>query len=196
MALRERSPSCARLGWEPYAWLIYSVPFLIAAFNPELSAVETGGMLASYPVFLALYSAGHVSAARESCGSSARSTSSRSSSAPRNPPASCFFIYGSALLGAALPARSGGDLALVGQVALAAVGVASLLAADLVPDSRHGHLGAHRRGHHPGGGQRRPATRSCVWRKPKSSSSRRSPNASASPAICTTCSATRCRSSC
>jgi two-component system sensor histidine kinase DesK len=108
-----------RLGWEAYAWLIYSVPFLIAAFNPALSRLETWAMVASYPVFVILYLSGHcVRGARILWIVGAIDLFAIVFGA-RNPPAASFFIYGSALLGPALPVRAA-LWALVAQVVLAA----------------------------------------------------------------------------
>ncbi len=120
MAASDRLKKFTRIGWEQYAWLIYSIPFLIAAFNSELSAVETGVMLASYPVFVALYVAGHwVRGPRILWIVGAIDLFAIVFSA-RNPPAASFFIYGSALLGRALTVKQA-IWSLVGQVVLAAV---------------------------------------------------------------------------
>ena len=107
------------LGWEPYAWLIYSLPFVYAAFNPTLSALETWSMVAAYPVFLALYLGGHYVRGLRILWIVVGLDALSAIFGARNPPASCFFIYGSALLGAALPARHAA-FALVCQVALGA----------------------------------------------------------------------------
>src|SRR5687767_6404742 len=48
------------LGWEPYAWLIYSLPYLFASFDRRLSGLETNAMLAGYAAFLTLYVIGHL----------------------------------------------------------------------------------------------------------------------------------------
>ena len=71
---------------------------------------------------------------------------------PRNPGASSFFIYGTALLGRALPVRHA-VWGVIGQVVLAAAVSLALVDADLVHHSRHRHFRAHRRCHHSGGGQ-------------------------------------------
>ena len=62
-----------------------------------------------------LYFAGTSCAARASCGSSRRSTSSRSRFSPRNPSAATFFIYGAAMLGHAFPPQAAHGV-LAGQV--------------------------------------------------------------------------------
>jgi two-component system sensor histidine kinase DesK len=107
------------LGWEPYAWLLYSLPFLYAAFNPALSALETWAMVAAYPVFLALYLGGHFVRGPRILWIVGGLDFLAVVFGSRNPPASCFFIYGAALLGAALPPRHAA-FALACQVGLAA----------------------------------------------------------------------------
>jgi len=109
-----------RLGWEPYAWLIYSLPFLFAAFRPALSTLETWAMIGAYPVFLALYLGGHFVRGPRILWIVAGLDALAVVFGARNPPAACFFIYGSALLGAALPVRQA-VFALGCQIALAAV---------------------------------------------------------------------------
>jgi two-component system sensor histidine kinase DesK len=112
------------LGWEPYAWLIYSVPFLIAAFNPVLSRVETAVMLASYPLFVLLYLSGYLIRGWRILWIVGALDALALAFGERNPPAASFFIYGSALLGPALPLGAAIRV-LIGQVVLA--GVASWL---------------------------------------------------------------------
>jgi two-component system, NarL family, sensor histidine kinase DesK len=105
------------LGWEPFAWLIYSVPFVIAAFSKGLTRSETVAMLAAYPVFVTLYLAGHAVRGLRILWIVGALDALALGFGPRNPPASCFFIYGSALLGNALPFRQA-VLTLMAQVAL------------------------------------------------------------------------------
>ena len=39
---RRRRNGFGELGWETYAWLIYSLPFLFASFDSRLSAARDG----------------------------------------------------------------------------------------------------------------------------------------------------------
>lgn len=109
---------CRRMGWEPYAWLIYSVPFLIAAFHPALSAMETIAMVASYPLFVMLYFAGHWVRGPRILWIVGGIDLFAIVFGARNPAASAFFIYASALLGRALSVRAA-IWALAGQIVLA-----------------------------------------------------------------------------
>ena len=49
-----------RLGWQPYVWLVYSIPYLYSSFNPRLSLAETAAMLVGFLVFLVAYLASYV----------------------------------------------------------------------------------------------------------------------------------------
>jgi two-component system sensor histidine kinase DesK len=109
-----------RLGWEPYAWLIYSVPYVIASFNPALSRGEMWAMLAAYPLFVLVYLSGYLVRGWRILWLVAALDLLALVFGARNAPASSFFIYGSALLGPALPLRAAIWM-LVAQVAIAAV---------------------------------------------------------------------------
>jgi two-component system sensor histidine kinase DesK len=107
----------AGLGWEPYAWLIYSIPFVAAAFSPALTRGEMVAMLAAYPGFVVLYLTGYTVRGAQILWFVGALDALALAFGPRNPPASCFFIYGSALIGNGLPFRQA-IAALVVQVAL------------------------------------------------------------------------------
>ena len=116
-----------KLGWETYAWLIYSLPYLFSAFDRRLSAVETGGMLAGYVVFLALYLAGQLVRGWRILWIVAGLDLLAIVFTRHNPGAATFFIYGAAALGGPLPPRRAAvALAaqmLVGTGAMAALGM-------------------------------------------------------------------------
>jgi len=44
-----------RLNWQPYAWLVYSMPYLYGSFDHRLSLGETGAMLGGFVVFLVAF---------------------------------------------------------------------------------------------------------------------------------------------
>jgi two-component system, NarL family, sensor histidine kinase DesK len=115
----------AGLGWEPYAWLVYSLPFLIAAFNTALRAFETWAMVGAYVLFLAIYLSGHWTRGPRILLHVAVLDAIAVVFGARNPPAACFFIYGSALVGDALPPRQAA-VAVAVQVAAAALSFALL----------------------------------------------------------------------
>jgi two-component system sensor histidine kinase DesK len=102
-------------GWEPYAWLIYSVPFVAGAFHRSLSAAETAAMLLAYVVFLAAYLAGYVVRGWRLYALVAIVDVIGAAFSARNPGATCFWIYGAAMLGQLRPTRHAA-IALGGQV--------------------------------------------------------------------------------
>ena len=113
------------LGWEPYAWLIYSLPYLFSSFDRRLSGLETSAMLAGYGAFLALYVLGHLVRGWRVLLIVAAFDLLAVGFSPRNPAAATFFIYGAAMLGHAFPPRRAA-LALVVQVGLGSVAAAAL----------------------------------------------------------------------
>jgi len=52
-------PPNAELGWTPYAWLLYTVPFLVALYKSSPPPVELAGYLGAYVIFLILYFGGY-----------------------------------------------------------------------------------------------------------------------------------------
>lgn len=52
-------PANTELGWTPYAWLLYTVPLLVALFQAPLSAWSLAGYAVVYAVFLVLYFLGY-----------------------------------------------------------------------------------------------------------------------------------------
>jgi hypothetical protein len=89
------------LGWETYAWLLYSVPYLVSAFNSRLSVVETVAMLVGYGAFLVLYVAGQLVRGPRILPIVAGVNLIAVGFSSRNPSAASFYIYGAALLGGA-----------------------------------------------------------------------------------------------
>ena len=116
-----------QFGWETYAWLIYSLPYLFSSFDPRLSALETSAMLAGYVVFLGLYLAGQLVRGWRILWIVAGLDLLAIVFCPHNPGAATFFIYGSALLGGSLPPRRAAIAlavqVLAGRRAMAALGM-------------------------------------------------------------------------
>jgi two-component system sensor histidine kinase DesK len=52
-------PPNPELGWTPYAWLLYTVPFLVALYRHSLPPIELAGYLGAYVAFLLLYFTGY-----------------------------------------------------------------------------------------------------------------------------------------
>ena len=52
-------PPRTELGWTPYAWLLYTVPLLVALMQTPLDPLVRTGYAASYVIFLTLYFAGY-----------------------------------------------------------------------------------------------------------------------------------------
>jgi two-component system sensor histidine kinase DesK len=122
------TPFIARLrgvGWEPYVWLIYIVPFLIASFDTQLSALETAAMLIGLAAFVALYVTAQVVRGPRLLWFVAAFDLLAVIFCQRNPGAGSFWIYGSALLGRALPPRQAA-IALGVQVAIGTATAAAL----------------------------------------------------------------------
>ena len=113
------------LGWEPFAWLIYSIPFLVGAFNPAPGAIETAAQLAAYAAFLAAYFAGQGARGGRIFALVAVMDVLAALFSARNPGAGAFWIYGAALMGNLRPPRRAA-IALAAQVAAGAAATALL----------------------------------------------------------------------
>jgi two-component system sensor histidine kinase DesK len=93
-----------RLGWESYAWLVYSLPFLVSAFAPSYRASgETAAMLLAFLVFLVLYLVGQSQRGPRVLWIIAVFDLIAIGFSPRNPSAATFFIYGAALVAHTFP---------------------------------------------------------------------------------------------
>ena len=103
------------LGWESYAWLIYSLPFLLASFDSSFSGGETAAMLAGYVVFLVIYLAGQVIRGPRILWLMAVMDVLVIAFGQMNPGAGSFLIYGAAMAAHAFPTR-GAAIALAIQV--------------------------------------------------------------------------------
>ena len=104
-----------RLGWESYAWLIYSLPFLLASFDSSFSGAQTAAMLAGYVVFLVAYLAGQVIRGSRILWLMAVMDVLVIAFGQMNPGAGSFLIYGAAMAANAFPTR-GAAMVLAVQV--------------------------------------------------------------------------------
>lgn len=91
-------PANSGLGWTPYAWLIYSLPFPFLAFLPGLAPVVRAATVAAYPVFLCLYFAGYWRRGRELVPILVALNALGFAFAPVNFVAPAFFIYSAAFM--------------------------------------------------------------------------------------------------
>ena len=114
-----------QLGWEPFAWLIYSLPYLVSsALSPAFEGRRLQ-YLASYVLFLVLYFAGHVVRSPRILLIVAGLDAIAFFGSVHNPSAACFFIYGSALIAHGFPPRQA-RMVLAGQVLVGTAASAAL----------------------------------------------------------------------
>lgn len=52
-------PQSAELGWTPYAWLLYTIPYLVALYRTPQEPLALAGHIAAYVAFLVLYFTGY-----------------------------------------------------------------------------------------------------------------------------------------
>jgi two-component system sensor histidine kinase DesK len=107
-----------KLGWEPFAWLVYSIPFLAGALQPALSGRARAAQLAAFVIFLATYFAGYTARGLRIFALVVVMDLLAAAFTTRNPGAVAFWIYGAALVANLRPARHAA-IALAVQVAIA-----------------------------------------------------------------------------
>lgn len=115
------------LGWEPYAWLVYSIPYLVASFQPHLTWQETGWMMAGYLVFLVVYFAGYLVRGPRILWLMLAMDVLAVVFTPRNQAAGTFLIYAAAMVANGFPPRRAalvlGCQVVVGTVIAAVLGM-------------------------------------------------------------------------
>ncbi len=94
-----------RIGWEPFAWLIYSLPYLFTSALASIDPLTKAWLLALYLVFLVLYLGGHLVRSPRILWIVAGLDLIAVLGSIKNPSASAFFIYGSALIAYGFPQR-------------------------------------------------------------------------------------------
>jgi len=96
----------SELGWESYAWLIYSLSFIGAALIvPQYSATERVIMVVAYVVFLPLYLVAQAGRGPQLLWIAAFFDVLAFAFGEMNPGSSSFLVYASAVLAKALPMR-------------------------------------------------------------------------------------------
>ena len=93
------------LGWEQFAWLVYSIPFLAGALQPDLGSTERAAQLVAFVIFLATYFAGQSARGGRIFLLILIMDLLAAAFSTRNPGAVSFWIYGAALIGKVRPAR-------------------------------------------------------------------------------------------
>jgi two-component system sensor histidine kinase DesK len=111
------------LGWEIYAWLIYSLPFLFTSMFASIPAWMKGVLLAEYAAFLVLYFAGYFIRGPRILWIIAGLDVIAVAGSVWNPAAASFFIFGAAFVGNGFSTRTAAKV-LVVQVLIG--GLASL----------------------------------------------------------------------
>jgi len=94
-----------RIGWEPFAWLIYSLPFLVSSVMAPIEPWTKAGLLVLYAAFLMLYLGGHLMHGPRILWIVAGLDVIAIIGSLQNPAAASFFIYGSALIARGFPQR-------------------------------------------------------------------------------------------
>ncbi len=92
--------------WEPYAWLVYSLPFLAFAFDRRLAWWQSALMFAGYPVFLAIYLGGQRVRGPRALWLAVGLDAIAVAFSAINPGSGSFFIYAAASLGQVRPVRT------------------------------------------------------------------------------------------
>jgi two-component system sensor histidine kinase DesK len=116
------------LGWETYAWLIYSLPFIVTAIMAPFTPLQKGVMLLSYVVFLPLYFGGYFVRTPNILWIVAAMDAIAIINSPWNPSAATFFIFASAAIANGFSTRNA-VIVLCGQIAVGTIS-ALLLGAE------------------------------------------------------------------
>lgn len=104
-----------KLGWETYAWLIYSLPFIYLAIAAPFDPMPKAVMIASFVIFLPLYFAGYLIRTPQILWIVAGLDLIAIVNSQWNPSAASFFIYASACIANGFSTRAAVQV-LAGQV--------------------------------------------------------------------------------
>lgn len=108
------------LGWETYAWLLYSLPFLYVAIAGPFDAFQKTVMLASFAIFVPVYLFSYFVRTPAILWIVAVHDLIAIVNSPWNPSAASFFIYGAAAIANGFSTRSA-IWALAGQLIFSAL---------------------------------------------------------------------------
>jgi two-component system sensor histidine kinase DesK len=98
-------PPQRELGWTPYAWLVYSIPFVVLPFWFRVPWYGRALTVLAWLAFLALYFYGYWVSGRRLVLVMAGLVALGVACIPLNPAANCFFIYAAAFAGGVGPPR-------------------------------------------------------------------------------------------
>jgi two-component system sensor histidine kinase DesK len=101
------------IGWETYAWLVYSLPFLVSSLLVSMPLWKREVLLFEYLVFLALYFAGNFIRGPRILWIIAALDGLAIAGSYWNPTAAAFFVYGAAFVGNGFPTRKASWVLLV-----------------------------------------------------------------------------------
>jgi two-component system sensor histidine kinase DesK len=94
-----------RIGWEPFGWLIYSLPYLVTSVIARIDPLTKAGLLALYAAFLPLYLGGHLVRGPRILWIVAGLDAVAILGSLANPSAATFFIYAAAMIAFGFPMR-------------------------------------------------------------------------------------------
>jgi two-component system sensor histidine kinase DesK len=98
-------PPDREVGWTPYVWLVYSLPFVVLPFWFPVSWAGRAWTITAYVAFLALYFRGYWESGKRLAAVMAGLVALGVATIPMNPAANCFFIYAAAFAGGVGPPR-------------------------------------------------------------------------------------------
>ena len=195
MKIRLNERDVRDLGWAPFAWLVYLIFYFVPLVAGHPTTRELVWSLVALAVFLPLYFEGFRSRGPRQLAIAWIIHGIGLAIVPINPAGGCFFIY--AISFVAFAARPRQAFAWLGLMLLSMTAQALWLG---TPGWGWLPIACDWRGRrclqHPVRRDAAEGSARCAWPRRPSRRWRGSPSASASRATCTTCSGTRCRSSC
>jgi len=114
-----------KIGWEPFVWLVYSLPYLFTSAFAPIPAGRKAWLLALYAAFLVLYLGGHLLRDARILWIVGGLDLIAILGSIDNPSAAAFFIYGSALIALGFRQRTAIQL-LAAQVLIGTAASAAL----------------------------------------------------------------------
>src|SRR5688572_8327787 len=123
--MRKAGTRLRQIGWEPFVWLVYSLPYLFTSALAPIPAGRKAWLLALYVAFLVLYLGGHLLRDARILWIVGGLDLIAVLGSVYNPSAAAFFIYGSALIALGFRQRTAIQL-LAAQVLIGTAASAAL----------------------------------------------------------------------